>query len=351
MKVLFWPFAFIYKLILLFRHLLFDLKVKRSEKFQEPVICVGNLSFGGTGKTPHIEYLTRLLMDNYKVAILSRGYRRKTKGFILAENNPGFEIIGDESRQYLNKFKNVIVAVDEKRVRGIKNLLKLTAKPDVILLDDAFQHRAVTAGLNILLTDYHLLYPNDHLFPAGKLRDIKSAAHRADIIIVTKTPKVFSPFIQRQLISIINPLSHQKLYFSYLTYGRFTPLKTTLNVTIPRSIGTILLFCGIANPYPLQEYLQTKCNELILIDFPDHHNFTEKDIQSVIKQYDSILGKNKMIITTEKDAMRLIDSPYLSKFEGIPFFYVPVTVKFHLEEVSNFDKEIVDYVRKNHADN
>lgn len=351
MKVLLLPFAFIYKLILLFRHWLFDLGIIRSEKFLIPVICVGNLSFGGTGKTPHIEYLTRLLKDNYKVAILSRGYQRKTKGFILAENNSNFEIIGDEPRQYLNKFNDIVVAVDEKRVRGINNLLKLIPKPEVILLDDAFQHRSVSAGLNILLTDYHILYPNDHLFPAGKLRDIKSAAHRADIIIVTKTPKVFSPFIQRLLISIINPQPHQKLYYSYLSYGRFTPIKTSTNFVIPRSIGTIFLFCGIANPYPLQEFLQTKCNELVLIDFPDHHNFNEKDIQSIIKQYDSILGKNKIIITTEKDAMRLIDSPYLSKFEGIPFFYVPIAVKFHLEETSNFDKEIVDYVRKNHADN
>ncbi|NOU48866.1 MAG: tetraacyldisaccharide 4'-kinase [Bacteroidales bacterium] len=351
MRVLLYPFAFIYKLILLFRHLLFDLKIRHSETFREPVICVGNLTFGGTGKTPHIEYLTRLLQPDYKVAILSRGYMRKSKGFVLAEKNTGFEIIGDEPRQYLNKFDNIIIAVDEKRVRGIKNLLNLTPKPDVILLDDAFQHRAVKAGLNILLTDYHHLYPQDHLVPAGSLRDVKSAAHRADIIIVTKTPKIFSPFIYRQLSALIKPRPHQKLYFSYLTYGRFVPVLSNLNIPVPHSIGTILMFCGIANPYPLQEYLQTKCNELILIDFPDHHSFTEKDMQSIKKQYDSILGKNKIIITTEKDAMRLIDSPYLSRFEGIPFYFVPIAVKFHLENESNFDKEIVEYVSKNHTDN
>ncbi len=330
---------------------MFDIGVFKSERFKTPVICVGNLSFGGTGKTPHIEYITRLLQHEYKVAILSRGYGRKTKGYIKAQQNTGYQTIGDEPRQYLNKFKEIEVAVDENRARGITNLLKQDNKPDVILLDDAFQHRSVIAGLNILLTDYHQLYPQDHLFPAGRLRDVKSAAHRADIIVVTKTPKVSSPFINRQLTALLKPKPHQKLFFSYLSYERFVPVISKSQVFIPQSIGTILLFCGIANPYPLQEYLQNKCNELILIDFPDHHNFSEKDIQSVIKQYDSILGKKKIILTTEKDAMRLIDSAYLRWFEGKPFFYIPISVRFHSEKESNFDKEIINYVRKNHPNN
>ncbi len=348
MRFLLFPITIPYIIVLKIRHLLFDLGVIKSESFPIPVLCIGNLSFGGTGKTPLIEYITNLLRTHYRLAIVSRGYGRKTRGFRIAQKSDTFDQIGDEPKQYVNKFDNITVAVDEKRARGINILLDSEQKPEVILLDDAFQHRRVNAGLNILLSDYHHLYPGDNLFPAGRLRDVKSAAKRADIIIVTKTPRVPSPFIFRKLHEIIHPAAHQKLFFSYITYDALKPLKQGNGIPIPRSVGTIVLFCGIANPYPLEDHLRKKCNEVILIDFPDHHAFLEKDIDLIIQQYHSIIGKNKIIVTTEKDAMRLTDSPYLRRFDGIPLFYAPMKVAFHEENEMTFDQEILTYVRKNY---
>ncbi|MDD3637477.1 MAG: tetraacyldisaccharide 4'-kinase [Bacteroidales bacterium] len=350
MRIILLPFLWIYQLVLILRHALYDWGVFRSTSFKIPVVCVGNLSMGGTGKTPHIEYLIRLFANKYKTAVLSRGYGRSTKGFLLAKGEMTYRDIGDEPMQYFKKFKNVTVAVDEKRVRGVNTLLNSPSPPEIILLDDAFQHRAIRAGLNILLTDFHNLYPNDFLFPAGHLRDITAAAKRADIIIVTKTPKVFSPFTRRRLIEIIQPKPSQTLYFSYLSYGRMIPVGETRQTATPRRISTILLFCGIANPYPLQDFLQNKCTELITVDFPDHHIYTQKDMHHIVNEYENILGKNKIIVTTEKDAMRLIDSPYFSLFKNIPLFYVPIEVNFHEDEQQSFDQQLNEYVRTTTAD-
>jgi tetraacyldisaccharide 4'-kinase len=349
MRFILLPLVWFYQLILMVRHALYDWGVLRVAKFDIPIICVGNLAMGGTGKTPHIEYLIRLFSSSFRVAVLSRGYGRKTKGYMLAAGAMTYREIGDEPMQYYKKFDDISLAVDEDRVRGVEMLLGESDPPQLILLDDAFQHRAIKAGLNILLTDYHNLYPNDFLFPAGQLRDINAAAKRADIIVVTKTPKIFSPFTRRRLTEIIQPKMHQKLYFSYLSYGSMIPVGET-KIAIPRRVSTIVMFCGIANPYPLQEFLQKKCTELITIDFPDHHSFTEKDMHRVVNEYENVLGKNKIIVTTEKDAMRLIDSPYFSLFKNIPLFYVPVEVKFHESEQQSFDQQLNEYVRTTTAD-
>jgi len=345
MRFILLPLIWIYQLILVVRHVLYDWGLLSAARFQVPVICVGNLAMGGTGKTPHIEYLIRLFKNDFKTAVLSRGYGRNSKGFKLASGNMTYREIGDEPMQYFKKFDDIVVAVDENRAKGVDTLLKMPDPPQIILLDDAFQHRAIDAGLNILLTDYHNLYPNDFLFPAGQLRDINAAAKRADIIVVTKTPKVFSPFTRRRLTNIIQPKPHQKLYFSFLSYGRMIPVGEVAQIAVPRKISTVLMFCGIANPYPLQEFLQKKCTELITVDFPDHHTFQKKDMYHIINEYKNILGKNKIIVTTEKDAMRLIDSPYFSLFKNIPLFYVPVEVKFHEEEQQSFDQQLNEYVR------
>lgn len=346
MRLLLLPFAWIYQLILFVRHFLFDKGIIKSVKFDLPVICVGNLSFGGTGKTPHIEYLIRLLSDDYKTAVLSRGYGRSTKGFLIAKQGMTYRDIGDEPMQYFHKFNHISVAVDEKRVRGIQKLKAEKKPPELVLLDDAFQHRSVTPGLNVLLTDFHNMYPNDYLFPAGKLRDIISAAKRADIIIVTKTPLVLSPFTHRRIKEIIKPKAHQSLYFSYIKYGNLTPISSHNKIAIPRRASSILLFCGIANPYPLQDFLKNRCTDLITVDFPDHHVFSKKDMQSVVNEYEKIFGRNKIVVTTEKDAMRLVDSPYFRLFKNIPLFYVPIEVKFHKTEELKYDKQVLEYVRK-----
>ena len=227
MRKLLLPISFIYAFVLFLRHKLYDWGILKSKSFNIPNICVGNLNLGGTGKTPHIEYLVRLLSEEYKIAVLSRGYGRKTKGYILANDSHNHNDIGDEPLQYHKKFNNIVVAVDEDRCEGVTRLLKEEYQPQLILLDYAYQHRKIKAGLNILLTDYYNLYSNNHLVPTGILRDIKKAANRADIIVVTKSPNVISPYNKRDVENSLKPLPHQKVFYSYIDYQEFKPFSKT----------------------------------------------------------------------------------------------------------------------------
>lgn len=347
MKKILLPISLIYSFVLLVRHKLYDWGLLKSKSFNVPNICVGNLNLGGTGKTPHIEYLVRLLSDKYKVAVLSRGYGRNTKGFVLADENSSHNDIGDEPLQYFSKFKNIDMAVDESRCDGMKRLLQCETPPQIVLLDDAYQHRKIKPGLNILLTDYYNLYSNDHLVPTGNLRDIKKAARRAEIIVVTKSPNVITPYYRKDIEDSLKPLPHQKVFYSYIEYQDFQPFsKLSLEFDI-REAKTVLLFCGIANTYSLEDHLKRKYNTTSKIQFNDHHEFTEKDIDLVIEKYNSLIGKNKVIVTTEKDAMRLINTSFMNKFDGIPVFTIPIKVKFHKEEGPCFDDEILNYIKSN----
>lgn len=346
MRKLLLPISFVYAIVLFIRHKLYDWGIFKSKSYNIPNICVGNLNLGGTGKTPHIEYLVRLLSENYKIAVLSRGYGRKTKGYLVADNNHTHNDIGDEPLQYHKKFNNITVAVDEDRCEGVEKLLHEDNPPQIILLDDAYQHRKIKPGLNILLTDYYNLYSNNNLVPTGILRDIKNAAKRAEIIVVTKSPNVLSPYNKRDIENSLKPLPHQKIFYSYIEYQDFKPFnKISQEININES-KTILIFCGIANIYPLEDYLKRKYNNISTLQFNDHHNFTEKDIDMVIEKYNSIIGKNKVIVTTEKDAMRLINLSFINKFDDIPVFTIPIKVKFHKEENENFDDIIWNYVKK-----
>ena len=347
MKRLLLPISFIYSIVLLIRHKLYDWNILKSKSYDIPSICVGNLNFGGTGKTPHIEYLTRLLSETYQVAILSRGYGRDTKGFILANESHTHHDIGDEPLQYFKKFDNIKVAVDEKRREGMERLLQDENPPQIVLLDDAYQHRKIKPGLNILLTDYYNLYCDSHLFPTGNLRDIKKAAKRAEIIVVTKSPNVITPYYRRDVESKLKPLPHQKLFYSYIEYLDFKPFsKLSYNIDI-KEAKTALLLCGIANTYSLEDYIKRKYNTISKVEFNDHHNFTEKDIDMIIEKYNSMIGKNKVIITTEKDAMRLAHSSFINKLDNIPVFTIPIKVKFHKEEGTSFNDEILNYINNN----
>ncbi len=347
-KVLLIPFACLYGCIIRIRHWLFNAGILRSKSFPIPVIGVGNLSLGGTGKTPFVEYLIRMLSDENKIAVLSRGYGRNTKGFLTANQYSGHKDIGDEPMQYHHKFKNNLkVAVCENRRKGIKNLMQDKESLDVILLDDSFQHRFVKPGLSILLTDFHKLYMDDYLIPAGTLRDVVSAAKRADIIIVTKTYKVLSPITRRRIISILKPHDKQSLYFSYLEYSDLVSFPGFDKIKLPKQINTIILFSGIANSYPLQEYLRDMCIDLIVIDFPDHHTYRRKDLQLISQKFDDVFSQNKIIITTEKDAMRLIKSEYIRELDKLPLFYIPIEIKLHGHDDSNFSNQIKKYVREN----
>ena len=347
MKRLLLPISFLYSIVLFLRHKLYDWKILKSKSYDTPNICVGNLNLGGTGKTPHIEYLTSLLSENYNVAILSRGYGRKTKGFILADKTHTHHDIGDEPLQYFKKFNDVKIAVDENRCEGMERLLKEENPPQVILLDDAYQHRKIKPGLNILLTDYYNLYSKSHLLPAGNLRDIKKAAQRADIIVATKSPNVITPYYRRDVENSLKPLSHQKVFYSYIEYLDFKPFSKISHDIDIKEAKTALLLCGIANTYSLEDYLKKKYNTISKIKFNDHHNFTEKDIDMIIEKYNSMIGKNKVIITTEKDAMRLMNSSFIRKFDDIPVFILPIKIKFHKEEGTSFNDEILNYVKNN----
>ena len=329
-KIVF-PLALIYRGITSFRNFLYDKGIFKSFSFDVPIIAVGNLSVGGTGKTPQIEYLIRLLSNKYKSATLSRGYKRKSKGFILADANANAILIGDEPFQFYSKFPNIQVAVDVDRKNGIEQLLYQTSKPEIILLDDAFQHRKVKAGFYILLTPYNELYCDDFQLPTGNLRESRSGAKRANIIIVTKCPSDLSNESRNEIIKKLNIEPNQKLFFTNISYNDFVYSENG-----KRSVSEInnvdkLLLAGIAKPQSFFRYLHTN-NELCLT-FPDHHHFTEKDILEIINKANS-----NIIITTEKDFVRL-----KGRIPKEQLFYLPIQSKF-LFEGENFDKTIVDYV-------
>ncbi len=346
-RFLLYPVGLLYGLLMLLRNKLYDWGVFKATSFDFPVISVGNLSMGGTGKTPHVEYLIRLLKDDFRVATLSRGYKRKTRGFVLANKKSTSDEIGDEALQIGRKFPDVVVAVDTDRVRGIREIKKRFPKTDVILLDDAFQHRAVKPGLSILLTDYHRIYPENYIFPVGNLREFRFGAKRADIIIITKTNKPISPFTVRRLEGLVKPKPHQQLFYSYITYSVPQLVPGTKPHPLPEKTGMMLLFAGIDNLYPLVEYSSGFTNHLEKLKFSDHHKYTEKDLQKIRAKFDDLFTKNKLILTTEKDAVRLAYPKLSPTIAGLPLFYVPIEIKIHKEFRKAFNDQIRNYVREN----
>jgi tetraacyldisaccharide 4'-kinase len=329
-KILF-PFAILYGFITSIRNFLFDRGVLKSYSFNIPIIAVGNLSVGGTGKTPQIEYLIRLLSPKYKVATLSRGYKRQSKGFILADSTSNAEILGDEPFQFYKKFDNIQVAVDADRKNGIGQLLSQQEKPEIILLDDAFQHRKVKAGFYILLTSYGDLYSDDFMLPTGNLRESMCGAKRANLVIVTKCPVNFSLDEQNKIKTKLKLEPNQELYFSYIDYDDSVYSESkTMKVSEIKNSDKLLL-AGIAKPEPFFGYLQHENDECLT--YPDHHHFTENDLLEIKNK-----SQNKIIITTEKDFVRLKGS-----IPNERLFYLPIRSSF-LSASEKFDKTITDYV-------
>ena len=314
-KILF-PFAIIYSVITSFRNFLYDTGVLKSYSFNLPIIAVGNLSVGGTGKSPQIEYLIRLLSEKYKIATLSRGYKRKSKGFILADANVNASIIGDEPFQFYSKFPKIQVAVDANRKNGIEQLLSQTSKPEVILLDDAFQHRKVKAGFYILLTSYNELYSDDFQLPTGNLRENRGGAKRANVIIVTKCPSDLSNEEREKIRKKLAILDSQELYFTTIAYDEFVYSENEKRKVSEIQNVDKLLLAGIAKPQSFFAHLHNNKEECLT--FPDHHHFTEIDILEIKNK-----ANNKIIITTEKDYVRLKGS--ISKEQ---LFYLPIQSKF-----------------------
>ncbi len=346
LKIILLPFSLVYGLIIFIRNSFYNLGFIKPAKFNNVIISVGNLSVGGTGKTPHIEYLIQLLKTDFNIATLSRGYKRKTKGFILASDLSTANDIGDEPLQYFKKHSKIKVAVDKKRVNGVKQLLKHDPNIDTFLLDDAYQHRSIDRNINILITDYNKLYTDDWLMPSGTLREWRCGSKRADIIIVSKTPEIFSESEQNNIINKLNPEPHKKIYFSYIKYGELVPFTKSHTSINPNT--TILTLSGIANPTPFIRYIKNSYNNVCdNLTYPDHHPYSISDILKVIATFEKINTDNKAIITTEKDIMRLYLPELKEQLKNIPIFYVPIEVCFHGNGKEEFDNEILNYVRTN----
>lgn len=328
-KILF-PFSCLYGGIVWLRNKFFDWQWISSKGYDFPVICVGNLSVGGTGKSPMTEYLIRLLSQDYRLATLSRGYGRKTKGFHLLSDREDASETGDEPLQFKTKFPEIEVAVDEDRQHGISKLMELGNPPEAIILDDAYQHRKVVPGFTVLLTAYSNIYVKDMLLPAGDLREPKSGAKRADVIIVTKCPKDLSATVRQNMEKQLRLQESQELFFSYIAYAEGV-YNSNVKLDFNQLPNNFLLVTGIANPKPLVDFLTENGLKFTHLAFPDHHNFSEKEIQKI--------DESDFILTTEKDYMRL-----KSHFSTDKLHYLPIQHRF-ISGADKFDKRLKAWVK------
>lgn len=340
-RILLFPFALLYWLGIAIRNWLYDKNISKSSSFALPLICVGNLSVGGTGKSPMVEYLLELLKDRFKVATLSRGYKRKTTGYALANEQSTALEIGDEPMQFHLKFPDVPIAVGEERMVAIPQLLHDRPDTEAIILDDAFQHRAVRAGLNILLTEQGNLFTRDFYLPAGDLRDLKSQYKRADIIIVTKCDPDLSVQEKEDIIKEINPQPGQSVFFTTIRYGRIRHIIHKMDYTLTDQ-AEVLLVTGIANPKPLKAWLETNSKSYHLLQYSDHHIFSIDDLKEIRKKFESIEAVNKIILTTEKDAVRLVK--FGAGIEDWLLYVIPVRHDFLFGEGQRFNELVINFI-------
>ena len=343
------PLSWFYGMAVKFRNTLFSIGLPKSRNFDVPVIAVGNITVCGSGKTPHVEYLVRLLKSSFHTAVLSRGYKRKSRGFVQATAQTTMPEIGDEPYQMKQKFPDVIVAVDKNRCHGIDTLTDNDKDIEVILLDDAFQHRYVKPGINILLVDYHRLIIYDRLLPAGRLREPLSGKNRADIVIVTKCPKGLKPMEYRVITKAMNLYPYQKLFFTSIDYGALQPLfGKAKNSPALHSLKNhhVMLLTGIASPQQMTHDLQPLIPQLTALAFADHHAFNRKDVRLINATFEA-LPAPKLIITTEKDATRLKLTEGLSDEVRKALYVLPINICFLQEQAEQFNHQIIDYVHKN----
>lgn len=341
--MLLFPVSLVYGAVIWLRNRLFDKNILKSSSFNLPVICVGNLSAGGTGKSPMVEFLLKLLHTDMEVAVLSRGYKRKTRGYALANPRTTALEIGDEPMQFHLKFPDVTIAVGEERVVAIPQLLHDKPGTNVIVLDDAFQHRTVRAGFNIVLTDHANLFTRDWFLPTGDLRDEKASYKRADVIVVTKCRPDLSPAERTAILEEIDPLPHQQVFFSTIRYGAPYHILDRRPMAIDESME-VLLVSGIANPTPLKKYLQEKSKTYYEILYSDHHIFSIDDLKEIVKRYDAIQVPNKIILTTEKDAVRLVK--FEQQLKELPVYVIPIEVQFLFEEQQVFSDLIIKFIKE-----
>ncbi len=338
------PLAILYGLVVYFRNKFYDWGIFSSIDFSLPVICVGNITVGGTGKSPHIEYLIELLSPTYATATLSRGYRRHSRGFRLADQHSTAREIGDEPFQFKTKYPQIEVCVAEERMTAIPQLLQLRQHLQVILLDDAFQHRTVKPGLNILLTDYGRRYTRDYIMPFGLLRESRQAAERAEIIVVSKCPQDLSATEKSELLREINPQPHQTVFFSAIDYKSIYPL-TPMQMA-PNAATEILLVTGIANPAPLEQKLKSEFKVVHSLSYKDHHYFSIDDLNEIRDAFQHLKTDNKIIVTTEKDAARLMLLREKIQEYQLPFFAQSIGIHFLFGEQETFNTQIMEFVHR-----
>jgi tetraacyldisaccharide 4'-kinase len=341
LRTLLFPFSLVYGFIIWLRNRMYDKNVLRSTSFNKPLICVGNLSAGGTGKSPMVEYLVRLLITNVPLAILSRGYKRRTKGYAMADKSSTAIEIGDEPMQFHLKFPEIAVAVGEERLVAVPQILHDRPETGVIILDDAFQHRSVKAGLNVLLTDFSHLFTRDWFLPTGNLRDERGSYKRADVIVVTKCRPDLTRQEQANIISEISPRADQQVFFTEIIYGVPYHILNREPVTIDGSVE-VLLISGIANPAPLKKYLGEKAATYYELLYSDHHIFSTDDWKEIVQRFHNIASRHKIIITTEKDAVRLIK--YREHLSELPFYVIPIQSHFLFEDGPRFNNIITTFI-------
>jgi tetraacyldisaccharide 4'-kinase len=351
--LLFLPFSILYGIATGIRNWLYDIGAISTEEKGTAIISVGNLTVGGTGKTPHVEFILSELQSLFRVAMLSRGYKRKTKGFILADNHSDSLQIGDEPFQIFQKYNNIPVAVCENRSRGIDQLLNLYPNLDAIILDDAFQHRKIRSGLSILLTDYKRLHTRDSLLPGGNLRESAKGSKRADIIIVTKCPDDMKPIDMRVIEHEVRPTIYHQVFFSTYIYDEPLPLfiryadEHWLFRKIKKKNASILLVTGIVSPQMINAFLADFSTDIRSLHFSDHHEFSKKDIVLIEKKYYEIKNSEKLILVTEKDAARLIKNKAVPNSLKYHIFVLPIRVKILNNKETALIKKITDYVAEN----
>ena len=341
-RILLFPFALLYGLVVVIRNRLFDKGYLSSVSFNIPMICVGNISVGGTGKSPMVEYLVSLLHNRFKIATLSRGYKRKTEGYALANEYSTALEIGDEPMQFHLKFPDLPVAVGEERIEAIPQLLHDKPDTQAIILDDAFQHRTVKAGFNIVLTEYNNLFTRDFFLPMGDLRDQPASVNRAQIIVITKCPIDLSIEEKNHLIQEISPKPHQHVFFSAIAYD--TPYHILDHTSWPITENDeVLLICGIANPVPLKKFLNEKVAAYYEQTFTDHHIFNIDDLYEILQKFRLLRNENKYILTTEKDAVRLMK--FKDDMVHMPVYVLPIKPVFLFNEGGAFDNAVIDFIQ------
>lgn len=339
-RILLFPFAMLYGVVLQVRNYLYDRQWLKSTHFNIPIINVGNLSVGGTGKSPMVDYLASILKQRYHVGTISRGYKRRSKGYLLADASSTAVEIGDEPMQFHLRHPDIAVAVGEERIVAVPQLLYDRPETELIILDDAFQHRAIRAGFNILLTDYNDLYTRDFYLPTGDLRDNPSSAARADIIIVTKCPPGLSTSERDDIIRELSPVKGQRVLFTTISYGRLYHIVSQAPSDLSRELE-VLLVCGIANPVPLTNYLERHTASYDAIFFRDHHIFSIDDLRDIFNRFEKLKGSSIML-TTEKDAVRLIK--YRHELRELPFYVLPISIGFLFDGEKEFQRLIYDYI-------